>query len=170
MTTAAQRITLLCLDVDGVLTDGSILIDDRGVETKRFSVRDGAGMRLWTKLGYELAVITARKGLALRHRLHELGVRHVIASAVDKRAAFHGLLHELNVKASQAAMIGDDLADLPVMRLCGYPIAVNDAAEEVRAVASYTTTLRGGRGAVREAIEHLLKAQERWEEALEMYQ
>ncbi|MCA9284179.1 MAG: HAD hydrolase family protein [Phycisphaerales bacterium] len=165
----ATRIQLLCLDVDGVLTDGSILIDDRGVETKRFNVRDGAGMRIWTRLGNEIAVITARKGLALRHRLHELGIRHVISGAGDKGAAFGALLQDLDLRASQAAMIGDDLADLAVLTLCGYPIAVADAVDEVREAAAFVTSRPGGRGAVREAIEHLLHAQDRWDEALALY-
>jgi len=161
-----SSVRLLCLDVDGVLTDGGILIDDRGHETKRFHVHDGAGLRMWRSLGLEVAVITGRRGMALRHRLEELGIRIVVSGAGDKVAAFEQIARELGVHASQAAMIGDDLPDLPLLRVCGYPVAVPDAVEEVKAVARYVTTRPGGGGAVRDAIEHLLHAMGRWDEAV----
>lgn len=162
-------VRLLCLDVDGVLTDGSISIDDHGVETKRFHVRDGAGLRIWRRLGYEVAVITGRRGGAVRHRMAELGIKHIVQGAGDKSESFGELLRQLELKASQAAMLGDDLPDLPVLRLCGYPMAVADAAPEVKALAEFTTSRPGGTGAVREAIEHLLKAHDRWDAALSLY-
>lgn len=165
----APSIRLLCLDVDGVLTDGGIQIDDHGVETKRFHVRDGTGMRIWTRLGGEIAVITGRRSGSLRHRLGELGVRHVIQGAVDKAESLLELAEDLDLKASQCAMLGDDLPDLTAMRCCGYPMAVHDAAPEVKALAQFITVRPGGVGAVREAIEHLLKSQGRWEEALAAY-
>jgi 3-deoxy-D-manno-octulosonate 8-phosphate phosphatase (KDO 8-P phosphatase) len=163
---AAERIRLLCLDVDGVLTDGSILLDDHGREIKRFHVRDGAGLRLWMKLGHEVAIITGRSGLAVRHRALELGIRHVMQGVAEKQRALGEILGDLGLVASQAAVIGDDLPDLTMMHLCGYPIAVADAVAEVRSAAAFVTVRPGGRGAVREAVEHLLKEQERWEEAL----
>lgn len=165
----AANVRLLCLDVDGVLTDGGILIDDRGHETKRFHSHDGAGLRLWRSLGLEVAVITGRRGMALRHRLEELGIRIVVNGAEDKVAAFERTAAELGVDASQAAMVGDDLPDLPLLRVCGYPVAVPDAAAEVKAVARYVTTRPGGGGAVRDAIEHLLHAMGRWPEAIRRY-
>ncbi len=163
--TDAQRIQLLCLDVDGVLTDGGLYIDDRGVETKRFHVRDGAGLRMWMRVGGHVALITGRRGMAVRHRADELGIRYVLQGSVDKLADFRVLLEQLNLKASQAAMIGDDLPDLPIMRMCGYPIAVSDADAEVRALARFVTVRPGGHGAVREAIEHLLGARQQLDEA-----
>lgn len=166
---ATDLIRLICLDVDGVLTDGGIYLDDRGVETKRFHARDGLGLNIWKKLGGELAIITGRNGLAVRHRADELGIEHVFQGSTDKVADFGRLLNDLGLTASQAAMIGDDLPDLPVLRLCGYPMAVADAAREVREEAEYVTTRPGGLGAVREAVEHLLKAQDRWDEALELF-
>jgi 3-deoxy-D-manno-octulosonate 8-phosphate phosphatase (KDO 8-P phosphatase) len=165
----AERIRLLCLDVDGVLTDGSIRIDDRGVETKRFHVRDGTGLRMWLELGNEVAIITGRQGMAVRHRANELGIRHVIQGSRDKVASFGQLLENLELVASDAAVMGDDLPDLPMMSLAGYPIAVADAVPEVRRIAQFVTIHPGGLGAVREAVEHLLKAQERWDEALELF-
>lgn len=164
-----ENIELICLDVDGVLTDGGIHIDDLGRETKRFHVRDGLGLRLWQHLGGEVAIITGRSGAAVRHRAGELGINHVFQGSRDKVADFGHLLDDLDLAASQAAFIGDDLPDLPVMRLAGYPIAVADAAREVRDIAEYVTTRPGGLGAVREAVEHLLKAQDRWDEALELF-
>ena len=166
---ATDLIQLICLDVDGVLTDGGIYLDDQGVETKRFHVRDGLGLNIWKKLGGELAIITGRSGLAVRHRADELGIEHVFQGSTDKVADFGRLLNDLGLTASQAAMIGDYLPDLPVLRLCGYPMAVADAAREVREEADYITTRPGGLGAVREAVEHLLKAQDRWDEALELF-
>ncbi|MFO0873251.1 MAG: HAD hydrolase family protein [Phycisphaerales bacterium] len=165
----ARAVQLLCLDVDGVLTDGGIAIDDHGVETKRFHVRDGAGLRIWRRLGYEVAVITGRRGGVVRHRMGELGIRHIVQGTGNKAEAFGELLGQLELKASQAAMLGDDLPDLPALRLCGYPMAVADAVPEVKAIAEFTTAARGGDGAVREAIEHLLKEQDRWDAALALF-
>ncbi len=166
---ALEQIRLLCLDVDGVLTDGGISIDDAGHEQKRFHVRDGAAMRMWSRLGLEIAVITGRNGMALRHRLRELGVRHVISGSKEKGGAFEGLLAELGLKADAAAMIGDDLPDLPILRRCGLPIAVRDASPEVIEVAKLVTTRPGGAGAVRDAVEHILKAQGRWADAVRLF-
>ena len=166
---AARQIELLVLDVDGVLTDGLIHIDDTGVETKTFHTRDGLGLALWMRLGGDVAIITGRSGMSVRHRATELGIRHVLQGVSDKAPALGKLLRELGLHASQAAAIGDDLADLPMLRLAGYPMAVADAAPEVRDSASFVTVRPGGRGAVREAIEHLLKAADRWEEALAFF-
>lgn len=161
----AEHIQLLCLDVDGVLTDGAIQIDDMGVETKRFHVRDGTGLRMWMRMGGHVAIITGRRGMAVRHRADELGIRHVLQGSSDKLADFRGLLQHLNLKASEAAMMGDDLPDLPILRMCGYPMAVSDAIPEVRSIARFVTVRPGGQGAVREAIEHLLQARKLLDEA-----
>ena len=166
---ALERIRLLCLDVDGVLTDGGISIDDAGHEQKRFHVRDGAAMRMWARLGYETAVITGRNGMALRHRLRELGVRHVVSGSKEKGGAFDALVAELGIRAEETAMIGDDLPDLPILRRCGMPIAVRDASQEVLDVARFVTPRPGGSGAVRDAVEHILKAQGRWIEAVRLF-
>jgi 3-deoxy-D-manno-octulosonate 8-phosphate phosphatase (KDO 8-P phosphatase) len=166
---SAAAVTLLCLDVDGVLTDGGVRLDDNGVETKRFHVRDGLGIKLWMGLGHEVALLTRRSGDALLHRARELGIRHVTQGADRKEQAFAQLLEQLGRVPGQAAMIGDDLPDLPVMRRAGYPIAVADAAPEVRQAARFVTTLPGGHGAVREAIEHLLKARGEWDRALAQF-
>jgi len=167
--TAAARIRLLCLDVDGVLTDGSINLDDHGVETKRFHVRDGTALRIWMELGYHVAIITGRRGMVVRHRAVELGIKHVIQGSTNKRNDFEALLSELSVPAEEAGMLADDLPDLPIMRVCGYPMAVADAVAEVKNVALFTTVSPGGHGAVREVVEHLLKARGQWHQALAVY-
>ena len=165
----AELIQLLCLDVDGVLTDGSINLDDLGVETKRFHVRDGTALRIWMDLGFQVAIITGRRGMGVRYRATELGIKHVIQGSADKRRDFDTLLETLEMTTAQAAMVGDDLPDLSVMRACGYPMAVADAVTEIKQIAAFTTVRPGGQGAVREAIEHLLKAKGQWNQALAMF-
>ena len=166
---AAEEIELLVLDVDGVLTEGLVHLDGRGVEGKSFHTRDGLGLRLWMRLGHEAAIITGRSSMSVQHRANELGIRHVFQGAGSKVDVFTGLLRDLEMEASQAAVIGDDLPDLPMLRLAGYPIAVADAAEEVRDAAAFVTARPGGRGAVREAIEHLLKTAGQWPKALALF-
>jgi 3-deoxy-D-manno-octulosonate 8-phosphate phosphatase (KDO 8-P phosphatase) len=165
----AAQPELLCLDVDGVMTDGSIRLDDNAVETKRFHVRDGTGIKLWMKLGYHVAIITGRSGQVVPHRARELGIPHVIQGSRDKAAALDEILRELSLTAEQAAVLADDLPDLPMMRRAGYAMAVADAVDEVKAEAAYVTTRPGGHGAVREAVEHLLKARGRWPEAATLF-
>ncbi len=166
---AAAGVELLCLDVDGVMTDGSIRLDDNAVETKRFHVRDGTGIRIWSRLGYHVALITGRSGRAVQHRAAELGIEHVIQASTDKAASLDAVLAKLSLQAAQAAILGDDLPDLPMLRKAGYPMAVADAVSEVRRVAVFVTTRAGGDGAVREAVEHLLSAKGRWNEAVDLF-
>ena len=166
---AAAVVELLCLDVDGVMTDGSIRIDDNAVETKRFHVRDGTGIRIWSRLGYHVALITGRSGQAVRHRAAELGIELVIQSSTDKAASLDEVLARLSLQPAQVAILGDDLPDLPMLRKAGYPMAVADAVSEVRAAAAFVTTRAGGHGAVREAVEHLLSAKGRWNEAVDLF-
>jgi len=164
-----KAIRLLVLDVDGVMTDGSIIIDDLGHETKRFHVRDGSGIRMWQKMGGEVAIITGRASQVVAHRAAELKVNHVMQAVHDKGAALQSILDHTGLNSTQAAAIGDDVVDLPLLRGVGYPIAVADAVAEIREVARFVTKRPGGRGAVREAIEHLLVAQGRWDEAVSRY-
>lgn len=163
---AMARVRLLVLDVDGVLTDGGLWIDGTGGEFKRFDVRDGLGIRLWIASGGLLAAISGRGGASTRLRLGELGVECVMGGVKDKVAAVEGLLASHRLEWSAVAMIGDDLPDLPVLRRCGLPIAVADGCGEVRSAASIVTARGGGHGAVREAIERILRSQGRWEEMI----
>jgi len=165
----AKPIRLLALDVDGVLTDGSIMLDDLGVETKRFNVRDGQGIAAWIKLGLDIAVITRRSGQAVQHRCRELGIARIVQGSHDKSAALDRLLTDTNLKPEQIAYIGDDWPDLPVLRRIGLPITVADADPRVASACLLRTTRPGGAGAVREAIEHILTAQGSLDRAIAMY-
>ncbi len=166
---SSKDIKLLALDVDGVLTDGSIFLDDNGVETKRFSVRDGQGLAAWIKMGFEAAIITRRSGHALQHRCRELGITRIVQGCQDKSAALDQLIADTNIPASKIAYIGDDWPDMPPLRRVGFPIAPADADPRVQMLAALITTAPGGRGAVREAIEHILASQGLLEKTIAMY-
>ena len=161
-----EHVELLLLDVDGVLTDGGIVYADDRVELKRFHVRDGSGLKFWQLAGKRAAIISGRRSAAVDHRAAELGVAPVYQGQAEKLPAFETLLAETGFTAEQVCAIGDDLPDLPVLLRSGVRIAVADACAELRAVADYVTALPGGRGAVRDAIEWLLKRQGRWDALL----
>jgi 3-deoxy-D-manno-octulosonate 8-phosphate phosphatase (KDO 8-P phosphatase) len=164
-----QPIELILTDVDGVLTDGGIVFDNQGIETKRFHVRDGLGIRLWQKAGYRFGVITVRSSHIVKMRVAELGIEIVRQGTDDKLATAKEILASLGLSARQACYIGDDLPDLPVVGAVGLGVAVADACDELRETAHYVTRLPGGAGAVRETIEMILKAQRRWDELTRMY-
>ena len=163
------QIELLVLDVDGVMTDGSVLVDADGREMKRFNVRDGLGIRVWLRLGFKVAVITGRSSRALTHRMKELGVEHVIQDSYDKAQDLDKVLGETDTVVACTACLGDDWPDLAMARQVGYPMAVSDADDQLKKAAAHITTRRGGQGAVREAIEHLLEAKGMMQEALALY-
>jgi 3-deoxy-D-manno-octulosonate 8-phosphate phosphatase (KDO 8-P phosphatase) len=165
----AAAIELLLLDVDGVLTDGSVIYADDGTELKRFHVRDGSGLKLWRLAGKRAAIVSGRKSAAVERRAAELGINPVLQGRDDKLAAFAAVLAATGLRAEQVCAVGDDLPDVPVLRRCGVSVAVADACAEARAAAAYVTATPGGRGAVREAIEWLLKLQGRWDEAVASY-
>ena len=167
--TRAAAIKLLLLDVDGVLTDGSIVYADDGTELKRFHVRDGSGLKFWQQGGNRAAIVSGRKSKAVDVRAAELGISPVLQGRGDKLPAFEEVLAQTGFRPEQVCAIGDDLPDLPVLRRCGLAVAVADACPELREAADYVTTAPGGRGAVREAIEWLLKLQGRWDEVLNHY-
>lgn len=168
-TRSPEHVRLLVMDVDGVLTDGSILLDAEGREVKRFHVRDGLGIALWRRMGFEAAVVTGRGGAALEHRLAELGIAVGVQRAGDKGAAIDEVSARSGVPPEQMAYLGDDLPDLPAMRRVAYPMAVADADARVIAAAAHVTRAPGGRGAVREAVEHLLGARGLLERAAGLY-
>lgn len=162
-----RPIELLLLDVDGVLTDGVIAVDDRGVETKHFHVRDGSAIAFWRQLGKRAAILSGRRAQAVEHRAAELGIAPVVQGAVDKGAAFRALIEELGVAPEAVAFMGDDLADLPVLAVAGLAACPADAADEVRRAAHLVTGADGGRGAVREVVETILRHQGLWGELVE---
>lgn len=159
--TAAARVSLLVLDVDGVLTDGRLYYGVRGEALKVFHVRDGLGVKLLTAAGVTVAVISGRRSGMTARRCRELGIRHVIQGVEDKLAAFHRLREGLELASGACACVGDDVPDVPLMREVGLAFAVADAHPEARSAAHVVTRLRGGKGAVREVCDYLLTARER---------
>jgi 3-deoxy-D-manno-octulosonate 8-phosphate phosphatase (KDO 8-P phosphatase) len=158
----AAKIRLLLLDVDGVLTDGGIMIDDRGVETKQFYVRDGQGISLLLRSGVDVGFVTGRRSNVVRHRAKDLAVQLVYQGVADKLACYEEIKRDHDLKDNQIAYIGDDLIDLPVLRRVGLAVSVADGWSELSSTVDYTTLARGGRGAVREVAELLLQAQKKW--------
>ena len=156
-------IKALILDVDGVLTDGSIIYDSEGREIKCFNTKDGHGIKMAQRAGLKVVIMTGRKSSPVSRRAEELGVEIVLQGVKDKASALEALLSEQGWKAEEIAYVGDDLPDLPAMSRAGLSIAVSDAAVEVIQAADHVTTLPGGRGAVREAIELILKSGGQWE-------
>ena len=166
---AAAGIELLVLDVDGVLTDGRIVLDAQGREQKRFNVADGAGIKYWQRAGKRVAIISGRASPAVVHRAAELGVTLLRQNAKRKLPAYESVVAELGLTDAQVAVMGDDLPDLPLMARCGFAVAPANAVEEVAAAADLVTRRSGGDGAVREAIEALLKRSGLWDEILKRY-
>ncbi len=166
---AYDKIELLVLDVDGVLTDGRITLTPNGDEIKTFHARDGAGMKYWKRAGKKLAIISGRGSQAVTRRAKDLNVDMVRLNVKTKLPVLEEVLAELDVSAERTAVIGDDLTDIPMMQHSGLAITVADAADEVRQIAAMVTTRPGGFGAVREAIEVMLKGAGLWERILQRY-
>lgn len=165
----AAHIKLLILDVDGVLTDGKLFFDHQGNEYKCFNAQDGHGIKLLRQTGVEVAVISGRKSPAVTLRMNNLGITHVYQGYEDKRPAFKELLDSLHITPIQAAYVGDDLLDLPVMSRVGLAIAVNDAVATVKQHAHWHTQRKGGQGAVREVCDLLMQAQGHYDAVVNAY-
>ncbi|MEL6795352.1 MAG: HAD hydrolase family protein [Planctomycetota bacterium] len=164
-----EDVTFLVLDVDGCLTDGAVALDHQGMEIKRFNIKDGLGIRVWQDLGFGIAIITGRKSRSLAARARELGVETVIQGAKKKAEALETVLTDAGVDAKQVAAIGDDWNDLPVLERVGYPACPADASTELHDLVAYRCHAEGGRGAVRELIEHLLATKGMMDEAVARY-
>jgi len=164
-----KQIRLLLLDVDGVLTDGTIIYSDTGVETKAFNVKDGLGIKLLMKAGIHAGIITGRSSPALLKRTRELGITWMFDNVTDKAAVLDHIVSVSGIDTRHMAFIGDDLPDLAPMKRVGLPIAVADADEAVIELAQIVTTRKGGQGAVREICEAILKAQDLWGKALNQF-
>ena len=165
-TEIAAPITCILSDVDGVMTDGRIIYDNAGLETKRFHVRDGLGIKLWMKSGFQFGILTARTSNIVSQRAAELGVAHVKQGYEDKGPAAQAMIGALGCKPNQVCYIGDDLPDIAVMQSVALAVAPSDAATDTRGAAHWILRSGGGEGAVRELIERLLRAKQRWEEHL----
>ncbi|AHE99307.1 KdsC family phosphatase [Thioalkalivibrio paradoxus] len=164
-----RRIRLLILDVDGVLTDGSLFLGDAGEEYKAFNSRDGHGIRMAQQGGLELAILTGRSSEVVLHRMRDLGVEHILQGRRNKGEALAELLAQSGHQPEHAAFVGDDVVDLPAMRRVSLGIAVADAHPLVLERAHWVTTAPGGRGAVREICEQLLAARGSLETILDAY-
>lgn len=165
----AKKLKLLILDVDGVLTDGRLFFDHQGNEYKSFNAQDGHGIKLLRQSGVEVAVISGRKSASVALRMQNLGISHVYQGFEDKREAFAELLVKLAITAEQAAHVGDDLLDLPIMVRVGLAVAVNDANPSVKHYAHWTTSRCGGQGAVREVCDLIMQAQGHFDAVLNAY-
>ena len=165
----AARVRLLLLDCDGVLTDGRITPVEGGEELKSFHTRDGHGLVMLHRAGLRSGIISGRRSRLVELRAADLGISFVRQGACDKVEVFEGLLAEAGVAASEVAYVGDDVVDIPLMRRSGLALAVADATPDTRDAAHHVTRLPGGRGAVREVCELILKAQGRWDELLKRY-
>lgn len=163
------QIRLLILDVDGVLTDGGIIVHSDGAESKRFSVTDGHRIKLWQRSGGQIAIISGRETAATTIRAQQLGIAYVMQGCLDKLPAFEELLEKAGVTPEQTAYIGDDLMDIPLVRRVGLGVAVANASEELKKYAQYVTQRSGGDGAVAEVVEYLLKKQMKWDTLMERY-
>ncbi len=164
-----KKIKLLLLDVDGVMTAGSIIYGDDGKEIKIFDVRDGHGIKLLMRAGVDVGIITSRRSGVVAKRAEDLGIELIYQGRIDKLKAFEEVLEKRAFAPDEAAFMGDDIVDLPVLKRAGFSIAVHDAVDEVKGRVHHVTSKSGGRGAVREVSELILKVQGKWEGLMERY-
>ena len=163
------QIQLLALDVDGVLTDGTLAFNSDGSESKFFNSLDGHGLRMWQRAGLKVALISGRESAPTQLRAEQLGIEHVFQDCHYKLPVIEELLAKLDLAPEKVAYVGDDLPDLPVMRYVGFAVAVANAVDEVKRQADYVTVRPGGGGAVREVIEYILKSTDKWPKLMERY-
>ena len=163
------EIELLALDVDGVLTDGTLIINADGSESKLFNSLDGHGIRMWQRAGLKVALISGRTSAPTERRAEQLQIEYVFQECHYKLPVVEKLAGQLDLSPANIAFIGDDLTDMPVMRYAGFAVAVANAVDEVKQCADYVTTRPGGSGAVREVIEYILKNSGRWQELMKRY-
>ncbi len=162
-------IEMLAMDVDGVLTDGTLVINADGSESKFFNTLDGHGIRMWRRAGLKVALFSGRASEPTKRRAEQLQIEHVFQDCHDKLPVFEKFLKQLGIAPDKVAYIGDDVMDLPLIRYVGFGAAVANAVDEVKKYADYVTTRTGGNGAVREVIEYILKSAGRWQPLMERY-
>jgi 3-deoxy-D-manno-octulosonate 8-phosphate phosphatase (KDO 8-P phosphatase) len=164
-----SEIKMLITDVDGVLTDGTIIIGGDGTESKKFNLLDGHGIKMWHRAGLATAFISGRDTSATSIRAKQLNINYVFQGCKKKLPAFEELLEKAGLSENQVAYIGDDLLDLPLVKRAGLGVAVAGSVSELKDAADYVTTAQGGSGAVREVIEYILKDTGKWQELIQRY-
>jgi len=165
----AKNIKLLILDVDGVLTDGSIILDNKGNEFRAFHVRDGHGIKMLIMAGIPVAIITGRRSKVVERRAKELGITEVYQKCYNKIEAYTRIKNKFSLRDNEIAYIGDDIVDLPLLKRVGLSFAVADAPDEVKAHASAVTKNRGGKAAAREVTDLILKSKGLWNKVIDGY-
>ena len=165
-----KKIKMLILDVDGVMTDGKIIMDSEGRELKNFNVRDGHGLITIQRHGIKVAILTGRTSDVVEHRARDLNIKEVYQGALNKKEIFEQILKKNNLLPVNTAFMGDDIVDIPVLKQVGFSVAVADAADVVKKCVNYVTKNNGGEGAVREICELILEAQEKWPLIAEKYE
>lgn len=168
-TTDFKKIKLILSDVDGVLTDGGISFDNNGVESKQFHIKDGLGIKMWQRAGFRFGILTARTSHIVKIRSAELGIDIVRQGFESKLPTAETLAQSMNLSLEEVCYIGDDLTDLPVIRAVGLGVAVADAVSELLSAADLVTQKAGGKGAVRELIEQILRSTGRWDDLVQQY-
>jgi len=164
-----KKVRLVIFDVDGVLTDGRIVYDSKGRDLKFFDVTDGLGMALLHKAGIDSIIMTAKASKVVSRRAKDFKIKAVYQDCSDKLQTFHEIQVKFKVKPEEVCFIGDDLVDMPVLKRAGFAVSVPNAVDEVRGIAHYITKKAGGRGAVREVCDLILKTQGKWQEVIARY-
>jgi len=165
-----RKIRLLILDVDGVMTDGRIIMDDAGREMKNFNVKDGHGIKMLMRYGIEVILITGRRSSVVEHRAGDLGIGEIHQGIHDKVEILNEILLRRLMDREQVAFIGDDIVDIPILKRVGFSVAVADATEDVKRSVDYITIKNGGNGAVREVCEIILRCQDKWTDVIQKYE
>ena len=165
----ARKIKLLLLDIDGVMTNGQIIMDDTGKEIKQFDVRDGHGIRLIMRSGIQVGIITGRYSKVVRHRAKDLGIQMVYQKVHRKKVVYERIKRKTQLSDQEIAYMGDDIVDLPILRMVGLAVAVRNAWVGLIKHVDYVTRNKGGEGAVRELAEILLQAQGKWKDLTKVY-
>ncbi|MEE9605213.1 MAG: HAD-IIIA family hydrolase [Candidatus Scalindua sp.] len=164
-----NEIKIVIIDVDGVLTDGRIMLDANGNESKIFYVQDGTGITYLHRAGIKTAIVSGRESKAVAHRAKELGIEDVYQGIHNKIEAYEKILKKHKIKDNEICYIGDDLIDLPILRRVGFSVAVPNAVLEIKKSVSYVTSAPGGYGAIREVAEKILKSQGKWDMVVSRY-
>lgn len=164
-----EKVRFVILDIDGVLTDGRIVYDNRGNELKFFDVQDGFGVALLKRVGIETVIMTAKKSNVVARRAKDFNVKGLYQNCFDKLETFRGMLEKFNIRPDEVCFMGDDVIDIPVLKRVGFAVSVPNGVDEAKEAAHYITKKPGGRGAVREVCDLIIKTQGKWQDVISRY-